>query len=261
MSIIENKQYLFRAKTSEGCVIKVLFELLKNIKKEATLEIDDEYINLKANNNSNNILIFLSLRKDKFNEYTFNSDKTLFVGLNLNQLYTSISETKKKDSIIFYIESKDPSRFVLEILPREHNKRITTSINTFTLQHINIPIPSKSNNYVVIQSDDYQRIIKNMLKINKENKAISIHMKEKSILLKLNNDITPKEIVLGELNDTSLEHYSALFNLELLTKVLKISNLSSKIFIYSGSQTEPLTLKVDVGSLGYLTIYIKSNDQ
>lgn len=254
-------KHIFRAKTSDGCIVKILFELLKNFTTNAIVEIDSKGMCIKTHNSKNTMLIFLSLQSEKFHKYSFNSDEKIYAGIALKQFHTSISEIKKKDYISLYIDEACPNKLNIKIKPRENNKIIRTSINIFSMQQLSIPPPSNATEYVIVQSEDYQRVIKTMNKSNFENKPIIISIRKSSITLKLHSDIMPKEIILGDTDDKSIERYVASFDLESLLRTLKITGLSSRLFFYGGSTTEPLMIQTDVGMIGSLVLYVKSTEQ
>ena len=51
-----------------------------------------------------------------------------------------------------------------------------------------------------------------------------------------------------------------IFNTEHLHKIIKMSGLSHKIYIYA-SNNNPIVFKTNIGSLGEISIFLKSNLQ
>ena len=81
---------LFRAKTSEGYVIKVISELLQNNIKVGCFEIDKNGIFFKMMDTHRKLCIDISLLGENFNIYTVNTDSKIFIGVNLIHLRNHI---------------------------------------------------------------------------------------------------------------------------------------------------------------------------
>ena len=250
---------IFKAKTQEGYIIKVLSELLQNVIKTACLEVTKEGIYLRMMDSHRYILINIELIGSNFNIFHVQSSKTLYLGISLNHLYKMLKSIKKKDALLMHIDDENPELLHLTVYPKENNRISKSSVHIQTIQHINIPLPTGYTNPVIISSGDYQRTLKDM---NNIGDVVSIHMRKYSVLLGCSADgIYSREVLFGELDDDSEDTYTEHFDMEQFVRIIKIAGLSKNIQMYKGNNTLPLSIVSNVGQLGTISIYIKSLNQ
>jgi hypothetical protein len=63
--------------------------------------------------------------------------------------------------------------------------------------------------------------------------------------------------------DIDLENeniYEATFSSEQFSRITKLAGLSSNLQIYTASQDMPLLFRSNIGSLGKISVYVKSNE-
>ena len=108
MSQTESGNYIFRAKTKEAFVIKVLSELLSSTIKFAPFRFDDQGIHLSQVDTNNTQLISFSLFRENFLNYKCSKQLNFIV--NSTHLHKMLKAIKKKDSITLYIKDDDPNR-------------------------------------------------------------------------------------------------------------------------------------------------------
>ena len=120
-------------------------------------------------------------------------------------------------------------------------------------------MPDKYKNSHIINSSDYQKMIKDMLNIGN---IINIKSTMNTITFNCIADgIYSKQVEFGAYEDEDNEIlYEDNFYLEQLHKLIKISGLNNKIYVYT-SKDQPLFIKCLIGSLGTICIYIKSINQ
>jgi proliferating cell nuclear antigen len=250
---------LFKAKTSEGYIIKILSELLQNTIKTACLEVHKDGINLRMMDSHRYILIDIVLSNINFNIYELNLNKTMYLGINLNHLYKMLKSIKKKDSLLLYINDDEIDKLYLVVYPKENDRISKSVVHIQTIQYIKIPLPLGYKNPVLIPSGEYQRTLKDM---NNIGDTITVKIRKFSLTLGCSADgIYSREMLFGELTDTSTEHYNEDFDMEQLIRILKISGLSKNLGVYAGSHELPLLIKSNIGQLGEISIYIKSKEQ
>ena len=95
---------IFRAKSNEAYVLKILAELLASNIKTGCFEIDNTGISLRMMDHHRKVLIDLKLFSESsgFTIYKFNSSK-MYLGINLNHLHKMMRPIKKKDTIEYKV--------------------------------------------------------------------------------------------------------------------------------------------------------------
>jgi proliferating cell nuclear antigen PCNA len=250
---------IFKAKSQEAYVLKILAELLANNIKTGCFVIDTDGISLRMMDHHRRILIDLKLRAENYNVYKFNSKK-MFLGLNLNHLHKMVKSIKKKDSIELFIDDELPTELGIKVIPKENNRTTTSYIKIQSIQNLDIDIPSGYRKHITISSGEYQKIIKEMgnigsvMKIRSKNYSIEFGCDAGGIL--------KRNVKFGDENeeedDLDSEEFLQEFNSDQLCRITKLAGLSSSIQIYPG---KPLLFKSAIGNIGNISIYIKSKDQ
>lgn len=255
---------LFRARTCEGYVIKVLGELLQNNIKVGCFEIDKKGIFFKMMDTHRKLCIDLSLYAENFNLYNFNSDEKIFIGVNLIHLRKMLKPIKKKDSIEFIKESESSDSLCIQIIPREGGKITTSFIKIQDIQNVDLDLPTGYDNYISIPASDYQKMCKDMDSISQ-----SIQIKATKSTVRFTADMTcvySRSILFGEGEDTDdskivyLQHFES----EKLNNLGRISGLGvssgNNIQIYV-KKNLPILFRTNVGTMGKISIFIKSKEQ
>jgi proliferating cell nuclear antigen PCNA len=261
---------IFKAKTHCAYTIKILAELLQNNIKTACFEIDNEGIKLCMMDHHRTILIHVYLESEKFILYKFKPKEKLFLGINLNHFHKMLKSIKKKDSLQLFINDDQPNDLGIKVIPKENN-RITTSFVTIQeIQTIDIDIPEGYGKPIIVSSSEYQKMCKGMAQIGS---IINVIAKNYYIKFKCNaGGVMKRNVEFGEMVDSDLEddddsdtsdlktvEYNKEFDTEQLSRITKMAGLSTNISIYP-VQDKPLLFKSSIGSLGNISIYIKSLD-
>lgn len=253
-------EVIFRARTNEGYLFKVLSELLIQNIQRSCFVLNDESISLRMTDNLKKTLIDINLDSHNFQIYKskFNSNK--MIGINLNHLYKMLKSVKKKDTVELFILNDNNNNLGIKIIPKD-NTRITTSyIKIQNIQNINIDIPFTYNKPIIIPSNDYQKMIKDMISIGNIIKIESYETIIKFICIA--DGVYSREVEFGIFdNEDSNELLSSEeFYCEQLHKIIKMSGLDNKLYIYI-SPKNPLKISCNIGSIGKLNIYLKSISQ
>ena len=255
---------LFKAKTNEAYYIKVLAELLSNNLKTGCFEIYSTKILLTMMDHHRKTLIKLELLAENFSLYKFKKDEPLFVGLNLNHLHKMLKTIKKKDSIQFSIDDSDLSELSIKVIPKE-NSRVTTSfIKIQNIQNLDIEPPEGYSSPVIVISSEFQKMCKDMSSIGNNIKIIA---KKFNIMFCCNSgEILKRNVEFGEDSDSDSDSeeskeiiYDNEFNIEQLSRITKIASLSSTLQIFPADGL-PLLFKSNIGTIGKISIYIKSKE-
>tara|TARA_Y100000996_G_scaffold406690_1_gene383363 strand:- start:5477 stop:6295 length:819 start_codon:yes stop_codon:yes gene_type:complete len=258
---------LFKAKTNQGYILKILSELLQHNIKTACFVIDQSGIKLRMMDSHRRILIDFFLKSENFSMYKFKPENKLFIGINLNHFHKMLKSVKKKDSVIFFIDENKIKDFGIRVIPKENNRITTSYIKIQNIQNILIQLPNGYNKPIIVPSNEYQKMCKDM---NNIGNLINVISKNFFIKFVCNADsIYSREVAFGELEDDDSEDdsedvnknsYNQQFATEQLSRLIKISGLSSLMKIYP-TENLPLKFESNIGTLGEISIYIKCKKQ
>ena len=274
---------LFKCKTSNAYTVKVLAELLQNKLKTAHFEVDSKGIRLSMMDHHRTMLTHLTLDRDSFCIYKFKSPEKMFLGINLNHFHQMLRSIKKKDSLQLLIDSDAPTDLVIKVIPREKNRITTSVVKIQEVQNIDTDLPTGYNRVIIVPSSDFSKMVKEMRHIGR-----TIHITSKHSYIKFLCDaegVLKREVEFGELDDLdddsdeednrrgseeddnidydeqqNSREYDQYFETEQLSRITKLAGLGSNIQIYPHGKL-PLLFKSTVGTLGSISIYMKSKDQ
>ena len=251
---------MFKAKTNEGYVFKVITELLLQNIKTCCWELAEEGISLRMTDNLKKILLDIKLDANNFQIYKFRYPSKKMIGLNLTHLHKMLKSIKKKDTVEIFINDDDDNNFGIRVIPKD-NTRITTSyIKIQNIQNINVQLDQKYSKPIIILSNDYQKMIKDMITIGSQ---IEVSSTEHTINFKcIANGVFSREVMFGnpEEDEDDTQKYSDIFYADQLYKLIKLSGLSQKLHIYTDND-KPLFINCNIGTIGNIKIYIKSVTQ
>jgi hypothetical protein len=166
---------------------------------------------------------------------------------------------KKKDSIELFIEERCPNDLGIKVIPKENNRTTISYVKIQSIQNLDIDIPVGYGKPIIVNSSDFQKMIKEMSSIGTTMKVVSSNHK---IEFSCNaGGILKRKVQFGEDDeddDVSAYEYSQDFITEQLCRITKLSGLGSNMQIYTG---KPLLFTSNVGNLGKISIYIKSKEQ
>ncbi len=258
---------IFKAKTNEGHHLKVLSELLQNNIKTASFEIDSDGIRLRMTDSHRRILINLELASENFQVYKFKGSSKMNIGLNLNHFHKMLKSIKKKDSIELFIDSKNSTDLGIKVVPREKNRITHSTVKIQTIQNTYMELPTGYDKPVIVPSIEYQKMCKDM---NNIGNTIRVIAKGFQVEFKCHTaNVYSRSSFFGEIGDEDDDEeedieakveYDQDFDTEQLTRIIKISGLSSNMQIYP-KEGRPLLFKSLIGSLGTIAIYIKSKKE
>lgn len=256
---------IFKAKTHCAYTVKILAELLQNNIKTACFEIDENGIKLCMMDHHRTILIQVFMESENFTLYKFKAKEKLFLGINLNHFHKMLKSIKKKDSMQLFINDDSPNDLGIKVIPKENNRITTSFVKIQGIQTLDIDIPEGYGKPIIVPSAEYQKMCKDMAHIGT---VINIVARNFHIKFRCNaGGVMKRHVEFGEMGDSddeseddeNLIEYNQDFDTEQLSRITKMAGLSSNMQIYP-SQGKPLLFKSSIGSLGKISIYIKSKD-
>lgn len=247
---------IFKAKTQEGYTFKILAELLQNIVKTACFKITPDGIFYLMTDRLSSVLVDVQLLKDRFN--IFETTSTMHISFDIGNLFKMLKSIKKKDALTLYIDDEKPDLLNLVVHPKENNRVSSSSLRIQDAQNIVIPVPQGYFHPILMPSNEYQRTLKDM---NIISKVLSIEVRRYSAVIKsVDENIYSKEVMFGELDDKSAIVSTDLFDNEFFLRTIKIAGLDKTLYLYSGPANHPLRITSNIGQIGKISLFIKSQD-
>ena len=253
---------IFKAKTQEGHTIKTLAELLQHTVKVACFVVDDDSIKLRMVDSHRRILIDTQLNSSNFQIYRFGGgSERLYMGINLNHLHKMLKSIKKKDSIILFITAEKPDDLGIQVIPKENNRVTTSYIKIQNVQHLDIELPEGYTRPIIVPANEYQKMCKEM---NNISQTIQVTAEEYRIKFMCDaGSVYKREVTFGDIDDeeeAQATTYEEIFDTEQLVRIIKVAGLGTSLQIFPKTDL-PLLLKSSVGTLGSISIYIKTKAQ
>lgn len=247
---------IFYMKTVMASAIRILADSLKEILVEANLECTEEGVFIKAMNNTKTQMIKLQLYASKMDEYKFNSETSLFLGIDMQNFNKIIKCIKNDDVFIMYYEKDEPNYLKIEL----HNKK-NGIVKIFKLKLIDIdqddvPNPSFSHDvYTVISMPsitfkEYSREIysmsdtmdimytKGLLQLNGDGSSsvanYQIHLQPDSNDTEIQAGSTP--FLINVPKDSSDDIIQGIYSLKNLCQFTKCTNLCVSLKLYMANE-------------------------
>ena len=235
---------IFKAKTQDGYIIKVLGELLQHIIKIGCFILDKDGITLRMMDSHRKKLVDIKLYASKFSIYKFKTEKK-FIGVNLGYFYKMLKSIKKKDGVILFIDDNKPNMLGIKVMPPEHIRITTSYIKIQSIQNLDIELPTGYEKAIIVQSNEYQKMCKDISNIST---YTNIYAEKFSIKFSSNaSSIYSRDVTFGEIDNSDsedeLENYNIFnedFETEQLSDIIKIASLNTtmQIFPKTGLPTE-----------------------
>ena len=257
----------FKCKTGEAYQIKILAELLTNNLKHGCFDVTDDGITLRMFDQPRRTLVDMCLQAENFSLYKFKSEEKFCLGLNLNHFHKMLKSIKKKDSLQLFISTDVPNELGIKTIPKENTRVTTSGIKIQNIQNVDADIPLGYGKPVIVPSPDFQKMCKELSSIGSTN----IRVKARGFHIDFIADadgILKRKVRLGESDDSDDEEginiitnsYDATFTTDQFTRINKIAGLGSTMQIFPGTNELPLLFRSSVGSLGKISVYIKSKE-
>ena len=262
---------IFKAKTQEAFIIKILSELLQHNIKTAVFEVTKDGMFLSQMDAPKTILIKVELKSENFSIFKFKGVGKMFIAVNLSHFHKMLRSIKKKDSVQLFVDDKEPNDLGIKVIPKENNRRTTSFIKIQDRQVLDITMPTGYKRPILIPSSEYSKMCKDMLHVGS---IVRIEARNYNIRFSCDADGVMRRIVdFGEevdeessndddskYLDEKKDYYNEIFEAGQLSRITKLSGLSNSMQIYP-KMGLPLLFKSNIGGLGKIEVYIKSKTQ
>lgn len=285
-----NTMPVFQATTCEAFQLKVLADLMSGCLKVGCFILSDKGISLCQADGTEQTLINLMLDSENFSPFIFKSSKLkqdtpFYLGLNLTHLHKMLKNVKKKDSLKLIIRNVDSNELEIETIPVKEGGKITTSfVKILRQQCLDIEVPTGYGKPIKLdQANDFQKMIKDMQNIGPKIKMVA---GEHFIRFECDSGcgVLKRHVTFGNQNlriESSDERDSSDSNsdsdsdsedcyskkeivheflIDQFTRIAKIASLGTSIKFFTHPDL-PLKIVSSIGTLGYIQLFIKSQDQ
>lgn len=253
---MSNEEHQFYCKTREGYVFKVLFELLKNCVKTASIKIAKEGLTITSIDSKRQLLLVIKMDRHNFNIYR--TSQVLNISVNLTSFYNMLKTIKKKDGICLYINSATPNKFHIIKDDMDQSESCANNIQIMKTQDIEYEDVDEYKEPIIIPAKKLQNTLKDIsttkgrvTELESNANWIRFYCDNGQIMTadKRHGDIESKEDVC----------YKESFDSAVLVKLQKILGLSQNVKVFV-MDSAPLKFELNIGSLGAIGIYIKSRE-
>jgi proliferating cell nuclear antigen len=202
--------------------------------------------------------------------YLMQSTTTLNLGININHFYKMLKSIKKKDSLVLFITDDRPTELGIQIIPKDHSRLTISYIRIQNIQNLEIALPEPYPQSILVSAAEFSKMCKDMFNISN---TISVQATEWNVKFVCNlGSVYSREVILGETEHERQNNSTTTFttfhqvcfeddfDAEQLSRIMKISGLSSNLNIHC-TPDMPILIRTKIGTLGTISIYIKSKRQ
>ncbi len=263
------KQEVFYMKTVMASAIRILGDSLKEILMEANFKFTKDGLFIKAIDNTKTQLIKSQLYASKMDEYRFNLDEPLYVGIDMQNFNKIIKCIKNDDVFVMYYDKMESDHLMIELHNKKNGIVKKYKLKVIDIDQVDVPNPNFSLDvYTVISMPsntfkDYAREIyslaesmeiiytKGLMQFRGDGSSSTanyqIHLQHEA-----DNDLqngTPFLINLPK--DSEHEIIQGVFSLKELCRFTKCTNLcvSMKIYIANGKALVLNYTNADLGEI------------
>lgn len=252
--------YVFYAKTSEGWNIKIISDHLKMcLKTNGHFCINEHGLFLRQTSEDGHIFHEMSLRRDDggFDRgYEFNHDCDLFKGLKLTELQRAVKDVKKKDSVEIFIRKSDPSSMYFIVHSAE--QRQTNRVNIFDTERLTDAADANAYDHpMIIQSASFQKMIKKVQSMSDHKVTVRIQGSNYASFFADADSLSDSLTEYGSAKD-DIDMYEEQLYISDLKRIVKMTSMSKIIKMYAPLVAKyPVKLSTKSGNLGDVSSYIK----
>jgi DNA polymerase III sliding clamp (beta) subunit (PCNA family) len=244
---------LFKATITEGIYFKKMIEVLHNVFKFVIFHATEDGLFLRMMNTQESLLVDIELPRSKFASFSVRAP--VLFSLNVMHLHKVITSLKRRDIIVLEItDSFDMLHVTVQPLDSDYSETVTVSIQN--VQMIDIDIPYEYGDPICVPQQKFHKMCKEMNGIGQE---LIVHGNENFIHFQSSvAGMYGKGVMFGRIGGPIT--YNDIFQTENFVKISKISSFGQPIFLHAVSEN-PLYILVDVGSIGKLSIFLKSSSE
>jgi len=254
--------YSMYASTVQACVLKVLFDSLRELLVDTVIQFSPAGVKLVDLDNTHVVMLNLRLDAKNFEEFHCDADGVA-IGVNVANLHALLKTVNTNDTLTLFLERADSNRLGISVQNDEKRTKTEFKLNLLDIDaaEYNIP-PVGFNSCIVLPSTYLQKIVRDMSNLSEQ---VEIRNVGRELVLICNGHFCRQETVLqdteiGEAPDggDGAENHDAtlikqgVFSLRYLSMFTKCSSLAPNVEIYL-KNAFPLVLRFNI-SLGELKL-------
>ncbi len=258
-------EFLIKIQTIQSKVIKILFEVLKDVLQgTVNLIFTKEGIYLKMFSSNEKSIIHLELPSDNFEEYLCDTDMFL-AGIDTSNIHKITKSIQNRDLLEFIVYKHDLSNLNISKTNLDTNLVYNHKMKLFSVPYCNFEIPNiQFKHELVLKSTEFQTICKNLNSLMCT--QVDIYFTFDSLIMNSNNDYSNNEIIIKQQQDSILiknkpeclknvdKIFQGSFILQYILLFTKATSLDKNFTIHLNEYA--LTISYSVGSLGKLTFML-----
>lgn len=249
---VDKSQCCFYLKSIQGGAIRTLFEVLKEIVHDVSLEFDNSGIRLLTMDGAKCALISMKLSADSFEEFYCNGKYP--VGINVASMFKLVRITGSHDTITLYMLQSCCNELGITIQNADKNSITDFRLKLLDVDTEEVVIPDvEFDSVITMPSAYFQRLCRDALNLADH---MTIKSQGGTLTLSCAGDFARQETMIGEANaGMSISSrpdactVEAKFSLKYLSLFCKSSSLCNTLELYL-KDSFPLILKYNIASLG-----------
>ncbi len=251
---------ILKVKMKDGFSMKLIGEIISSTLKFLPVRINEKGIIIQGMDRQSEVCLDIELQKENFT--VFKCPTPISFMLNPIHFYRLLKNIKKKNSVTLFINDQRPMQLGICVQESEENSdKVTTYINIVYIQPETIEIPTGYGDPISSSSKRFQKL--KMLHGMGNEMKITLVGKSTIKCFVNGKNLYSREIPLGEDSDSEDEEEQQLitqtYSTNHITQLTKCSGQNSIVQIYF-SEELPLKIKMNIGNLGILSVYIKSKE-
>ncbi len=248
-------EYILNVKTVQVGAIKILFETLKEILVDVSLDFSKECVKIMSIDSSETAIVYMKLLAEEFEFYDI-ARQNIQVGINTAMFFKLIKSINNSETISFFIKKDQDT--ILDIVIENSDKNSVTNYSLTLLDYKQKPFPFQDIEFesvITMPSSDFQKILRDMNNISTD--FIEVKSIGEQFILSCKGRLVDRRTVLGNnkkgfnfVKSTPTEEIiQGYYNIKFLLLFTKATNLSQSVSIYLKNNF-PIILEYSVGSLG-----------
>ena len=245
---MSQKEVIFHCKTVQTNAIRILFEALKNILADINFKADSTGLKLTTIDGTENAIINIFLRSDKFEEYV--CENPVNIGINLISFFKILKGIKNTDTISFTIFKDETEHIYISTTNTDKRCKNTSKVKLLDMDEKIYNIPDIDfESFITMPSSDFQGYISELAVLSNK---LNIKKSDDQLTLSVKGDFAEQIININETNSDVVSTFQeGEFNIKFIQLFTKSTSLCSTVEIYLKTDF-PLTIVYNVANLGQI---------
>lgn len=249
---MSDRKYSFICRTIQATCVKKLVETCKDIIGDVNFYIDGSGISICQLDNSQSIIIQMSLLADEFETYM--CEAPFIAGINLSLLHKFLKCIGHKDTLEIYMLDEDRDRLGIRVENLERNMNVSMRLMDIDREKVSIKKNQEFDVEIELNASDFQKACKDLSIISDE---VTIEENDGNFSLACYGICADAIIKFHKNSNDCVISYESekrevirqMFSLKFINMIAKISDMSPNVKIYL-KKTFPLAMIFQCGTLG-----------